>query len=230
MPHGKIVLFPTIMLSIAATLSMITLLNCYFVEGDTNYMYAGFWPLCSYIPYPASSTLQYRHEDDPIRKVAMSFGLIAFIVGTGAMISLWPITCCPYPVVGIRFIGGHVVFVFISQLLTLSMLGTEYCVSFGCRLAWGGVMSIIAAVCCLIGAVGVFIIPKPIEMSTRNNNTNETINITATMQPDGTKVTEKVTTSPDGTKMVERTIESTVGVEQPQGDLGHSVAHAALVP
>lgn len=97
MPHGKLVLFPTIMLSIAAALSVITLWNCEFVEPvRSSYGYAGFWPICVSVPssspysYSYDQYLNDHHRDDPTRKAAMSFGLLAGIVGTGAMIALWP--------------------------------------------------------------------------------------------------------------------------------------------
>jgi NADH:ubiquinone oxidoreductase subunit 3 (subunit A) len=234
MPHGKIVLFPTIVLSIAATLSMIVLPNCTFVESkiepqlDPGYYYsdygAGFWPLCG----PYSSFEQSLHRDDPNRKVAMSFGLIACIVGVGAMIALWPITCKPYSIGWIRFISATVVFVFASQLATLSMLGTNYCQISGCRLGWGGIMSIIAAILWLIGAVGICMIPKPIEQTQAQNETTTT---TETVLPDGSKVTETVTTSLHGTKTIERTIEKPLdskdGITSPQGDVeGGNIVHA----
>jgi len=172
MPHGTIVLFPAITITIAAILSMITLCNCAFVEGKNfadneyysyNYL-AGFWPGCVYF-YGGYGESVVLFQNDPIRKVAMSFGLIACIVGTGAMIALWPITCKPYSKKWIRIISSIIMFAFVSQLITLSMLGTDYCKTFGCRLAWAGIMSIIAAILWLIGAIRVFLIPKPIETS-----------------------------------------------------------------
>lgn len=111
-------------------------------------------------------------------KVAMSFGLIACIVGTAAMAALWPITCCPYGSVWIRCIVGMVDFAFGLQLATFSMFGTEYCNMYECRLGWGGIVSILVAVMWLVGAIGVWMIPKPIE---RNETTNENVNTTDTM-------------------------------------------------
>ena len=239
MPHGKVVLFPTITLTITAILSMIVLCNCQFVEAansSDSYNYAGIWAGCVYSPYDYSSSNPYSnigfsvHQDDGARKAAMSFGLIACIVGVTAMIGLWPITCRPYSKIWLKVIGGTVLFAFCSQLATLSMLGTEYCQSFGCRLGWGGIMSIIAAILWLISAIGVFLIPKPMESSpaTTRQAAGETINITETIQLDGTKITEKVTTSADGTKTIERTIEkNATGVEQPVG--GESIAHAVVM-
>ncbi len=88
-------------------------------------------------------------------------------------------------------------------------------------------MSIIAAILWLISAIGVFLIPKPVESTpTTRQTAGEMINITETIQLDGTKVTEKVTTSPDGTKTIERTIEKN-GVEQPVH--GESIAHAIVM-
>jgi len=205
MPHGKVVLFPTMILTTAAILSMITLCSCAVVEAKSvGYYQAGFWPNCVYF-YGGYEEPVILFQEDSARKVAMSFGLIACIVGTGAMIALWPITCRPYSKMWIRIISSIVIFAFVSQLITLSLLGTDFCKTFGCRLGWAGVMSIIAAILWLIGAIGVCIIPTPIEIS---QPTSETIQITETMQPDGSKVTEKITTSPNGTKTVERTIRS----------------------
>jgi hypothetical protein len=207
MPHGKVVLFPTIMLTIAAILSMIVLCNCTFVEADSSsypysYDFAGIWANCVSSSYYSNNYINSSvHQDDGARKAAMSFGLIACIVGVTAMIGLWPITCRPYSMMWINIIGATVVLVFCSQLATLSMLGTEYCQAFGCRLGFGGIMSIIASILWLISAIGVFLIPKPVESTpTTRQTAGEMINITETIQLDGTKVTEKVTTSPDGTK------------------------------
>jgi hypothetical protein len=243
MPHGRLVLFPTIILTIAATLSMIVLCNCGFVQAvDTSsytYSYddrAGFWPGCVYSSSYSSSSFSFsEYQDDAARKVAMSFGLIACIVGVAAMIALWPITCRPYSKTWVYIIGGTVIFAFVSQLLTFAMFDTKFCQTFGCRIAWAGVMSIIAAILWLVGAIGVFIIPKPLETTTYQENvvTQGTINITETIQPDGTKVTESVTTCADGTKTVERTIERNVnpvvGVEQPFDGEEHEIAHAVAM-
>lgn len=255
MPHGKLVLFPTIMLCIAATLSMITLCNCDFVKPEnasSYYYYAGFWGGCVYAPYSSNmsySEYQDEHREDSARKVAMSFGLIACIVGTGAMLALWPITCKPYKPCGIHIIGSFVVVACLSQLGTLAMLGTEYCKqsSFTCKLGWGGIMSIIAAVMWLISAIGVWVIPKhPIEATmggggaataSRNQGGKATTMITETIQADGTRVTETVTTHADGTKTTEKVVERSaavptggdVGVEQPAHDKSEAV-HAVALP
>jgi hypothetical protein len=233
MPHGKVVLFPTIMLTIAAILSMLVLCNCRFVEaGNSSYSYsydiAGIWAGCVSSSYYSNNYMSFSvHQNDGARKAAMSFGLIACIVGVTAMIGLWPITCRPYSRMWINIIGVTIILACCSQLATLSMLGTEYCQAFGCRLGWGGIMSIIAAILWLISAIGVFLIPKPVESTpTTRQTAGEMINITETIQLDGTKVTEKVTTSPDGTKTIERTIEKN-GVEQPVH--GESIAHAIVM-
>jgi hypothetical protein len=199
MPHGKNdVLKPLITLVVASILSLIVLCNCKFVQiYSSEYIpyseeyYAGLWAGCVNSPksYDSSNgtTTQgigySEHQEDAARKVAMTFGLLACIAGVTAMVGLWPITCKPYDAVWIHIIGGTVIFAFVSQLLTFSIFGTEYCNQYvcrldywdgseycqtlGCRLGWGGVMSIIAAIWWLIGALGVWmILKKPVEAKT----------------------------------------------------------------
>jgi hypothetical protein len=183
----------------------------------------------------------------------MSFALLACIVGVTAMVGLWPITCKPYSAVWIHIIGGTAIFAFVSQLVTFSMFGTEYCDYYECRLGWGGIMSIVAAIMWLIGAIGVWMIPKkPLETTTTTSEAvsgtttvpTENVKITETIQADGTKVTEKVTTAPDGTKTIEKTIERPVahdvtpiptegGVEKPhdvEEGSDQEAVHAIAVP
>jgi len=237
MPHGKIVLFPALILTIAATFSMLTLVNCSFVETtivDDNQSYypysesAGFWPDCVYVPYyiDENREIELALQDDPGRKVAMSFGLIACMVGTGAMTALWPITCKAYSANWIWIICSIVVAAFFSQLVTFSMFGTDFCKDFGCRLSWGGAMSIIAAILWLVGAIGVWKIPEPVD---RSDDDNVTIQMNESIQPDGTKIIEKITTNINGTKTIERTIERAVGVERPLDTASVSVDQAVTV-
>lgn len=168
MPHGRNVLVPSIMLSVAATLSLIVLCNCYFVQPEgSSKGYAGLWGNCVY-SYPSwgdnFGIITLIHQDDPARVAAAYFGIMACIFGTGSMITLWPITCRPYSRFRINVIFGAVVFAFISQFATLSMFGTKYCKENSCRLGWGGVLSIVAGWLWLVSALGVFKIPEPINV------------------------------------------------------------------
>lgn len=193
MPHGRVVLFPTITLTIASIFSVIVLCNCQVVETaivgrveNYNNLYpysfkdsAGFWVGCVYY-YPSSTNMpeSTTFQDDRAHKAAMSIGLFACMVGVTAMISLWPITCRPYNEIWISIIGGGVWFSFVAQLATLSMLGTQHCQAYGCRLGWAGIVSIVAAVLWFISAIGVFMIPKFVETSTTTRQaTGETITL-----------------------------------------------------
>lgn len=250
MPHGKKVLFPTITLTIAASLSMIVLCICVVIvkPSHTSPSHgADLWGRCTYPSYYYDPNNDYEYtrvyyEDDPIRTVAMSFASIAFSVGTVSMIALWPITCKPYKMIMIRIIGCTVLLAFVCQLLILLMFGTEYCEVFGCTLGWGGALSVVAAALWLIGAVLVWLIPKPINMNesstaeqrrddtgmtgsrTSHQAARGTVEITETIKLDGTKVTETVTTGPDGTKTIQKTIETPVdnaGIQQPQNFIAY---------
>lgn len=212
LPHGKISLLPTIMLTLAFTASMITLMipNFAFANyadyyGDINY-YEGYYGVGIYggsafyppkpvqIPFdcpdePASPPYddmvddmqmpfgpcfpEYRlewegydydyddHVDDPYRKAAMSFAFIAAIVGLGAMIGMWPITCCRYGRCGRYTLLCLVVVSFISQLFTFLIFGTKYCkqeVQNGCTIGPGGATSLSAAFGWLLGAIGIALV------------------------------------------------------------------------
>lgn len=95
--------------------------------------------------------------------------------------------CRPYKVVWIRIISGIVGFACISQPRTLKMFDTKYCHAFGCKLGWGGILSIVTAVIWLIGAVLVLLIPKAV---IRNENgavqvaVKESVQVTETIQAD----------------------------------------------
>jgi len=169
MPYGKMVLFPALTLTLAFILSIVTLVNCSFAKGDHHHIYiqwydsnfkVGLWPGCFYQSryYADEQDLMHAFAEDTNRKVSVAFGLIACIVGCASMISLWSMTF--KMLVSKWFLKNAVVVAFISQLLTLSMFGTEYCKSFGCNLAWGGVVSITAAILWFIGAIGVCMIPN----------------------------------------------------------------------
>jgi hypothetical protein len=77
-------------------------------------------------------------QDDPACKLAMSFGLVACIIGVTAMVALWPITCKPYSKKWIRILCTAVLFAFVSQLITFAMFGKEICKENDCVLHWGG--------------------------------------------------------------------------------------------
>ena len=108
------------------------------------------------------------HFDDPYRKAAMSFALIASTFGLGAMVGLWPITCCRYGRCAKCAIFCLVVVSFISQLLTFLIFGTEYCkkVEGGCAIGPGGATSLSAAFGWLLGAFSISLIPDPTPKAT----------------------------------------------------------------
>eukprot|EP00544_Gedaniella_sp_CCMP2646_P006369 CAMPEP_0202483466 /NCGR_PEP_ID=MMETSP1361-20130828/2707_1 /ASSEMBLY_ACC=CAM_ASM_000849 /TAXON_ID=210615 /ORGANISM="Staurosira complex sp., Strain CCMP2646" /LENGTH=265 /DNA_ID=CAMNT_0049111743 /DNA_START=1635 /DNA_END=2432 /DNA_ORIENTATION=- len=254
MPHGKVkTLFPLITLTIAATVCLIGLFNCNFVQTDVlivdgwngprernvvappprppiDYNYtatvrAGFWPNCGASGDRGAIVRDF--QDDPARKVAMSFGLVACIIGIAAMAALWPITCKPFSEMWIRILGSAVVLAFVSQLITFAMFGTEICKENGCSLAWGGVFSIIAAVLFLISAVTIWKIPEPSREVVATAGADHSIQVNETELPDGTMVMEKTTINSDGTQTIEKTIimptDSGGGIEKHR-DTGDSSA------
>jgi len=85
-------------------------------------------------------------------------------------------------------------------------------------------MSVFAAILWLIGAIGVGVILKRMN---RSDNAHETTQTNESIQPDGTKITEKITTSPDGTRTIERTIERAVGAERPN-DVEYNAARSIV--
>lgn len=254
MPHGKIILFPTITLTFAFVFSMITLMipqGFVRVADEQSSSYssygAGFWPYGAYGPTITMSNqdeinqddVDYAddyypdywyfpsdlHKNDPYRKAAMSFGLVASIVGMGTMIGLWPITCHAYNKTARRAILGLVLMTFISQICTFFMFGTEYCNVYDCKIGPGGGISIVASILWLVGLVAVAKIPdakknqEQQSVETRAIETafvaeeglaatvTKTTTTTQTIRADGSKVTETVVTHPDGSKTVERTVE-----------------------
>ena len=120
-----------------------------------------------------------HHFDDPYRKAAMSFALIASIFGLGAMAGLWPITCCRYGRCAKCAIICLVVVSFISQLLTFLIFGTNYCkeVEGGCTIGPGGATSLSAAFGWLLGAFSIALIPDPTPNATAAVETCEASNI-----------------------------------------------------
>jgi len=226
LPHGKAVFYPAITLTLAAVLSVLPLCSCGMVrlQNDYSSLPFGFWPNCLYVYSYGSKTEAFR--DDAARKASMYFAVIAFIAGTSAMIAYWPITCKTYSPRAKWIIFSMVILVFISQLLTLAIFGTDACTLLGCDLAWAGIMSIIAAVLWLIGAIGIALIPIIPKVSHNDNegvdaaadenvvesteplepSARRTVRKTEMLQPDGTIITETITTDPDGSETITRTI------------------------
>ena len=247
MPHGKFVLFPTITLTFAFIFSMITLMIPRFVvpaDYQGSFDGAGFWPYSANGPsipysnqdeviedadqynYPDSYYFSYdQHENDVYRKTAMSFGLVASIVGMGTMIGLWPITCHAYNKTARRTIFLLVFLTLVSQIFTFFMFGTEYCNVYTCKVGPGGGISIVASFLWIAGLIGVAKVPaakqkqqeancnSAVETAVVTENRraatiSKTTTTTETTHADGSKVIETVTTHPDGSKTVERTVET----------------------
>lgn len=194
MPHGKMVLFPTFTLSIASVLSLLTLINCDFMEGDSDIadqvgysfsLTSGLMPACISVPqYGADGILLDEIaddiRDDPIRIVSLSFALVACILGATMTILLWPITYKLYKTKWITAIAIVVAFCGASQLVTLIMLQSDYCKLFGpCKLSDGGIISMVAAFLWLVGAVGVWAIPVQNESDGGNGVSSERLHSSA---------------------------------------------------
>lgn len=213
---GKIVRLPAITLSIATALSIIALCNCTFVEaiyendGDAYTVAVGLWGGCVKSYYAAvfgfpSSFWDDRHEKSGARKVAVASGLIASVVGTAATIVLLNMSCRHFSVLSIRILCATFLAAVVCQFATLAMFGTNICKTFGCKLSWGGALSTTAAFLWLIGSIGIWWnIFMPIH---RSSTANASVQIRETVLPDGTKITERITTSIDGTTVIDRTIE-----------------------
>jgi uncharacterized membrane protein len=167
MPHGKIILCPAVILSIAAVLSFTSLLTCSYVKGagynyssrDTYYFELGVWPDCEYrtgyLP-----TYIYFASDESKRKISAAFGVIACFIGTGAAITVWVMTCKKYSTKYIFILCGVIFVTFVFQLVTLTMFRTESCI-YGCSLSTGGKLSVSAAFLWFVSFVCLFVIFQP---------------------------------------------------------------------
>lgn len=164
---------PAITLTIAVALSLVALCNCAFVQGEHNHIYqafyssdfeAGLWPGClaPSAQYADQEALLEAFQDDPARRAAVAFGMLALLVGIIAMAIYWSVVFKPLTHTKKRTIALLLVaFAFMSQLVTLSLFATEYCQSFGCEFAWGGIVSVTAAALWLVSAIGIALVGKP---------------------------------------------------------------------
>lgn len=140
----------------------------------------------------------------PAFSVASWFGTLSTIIGTSMWIFLWIACCVAFPVpfwfvcTGLFTLSG--VFMFLTLLFTLS----DVCTTQGCSLGYAALCAILAGsmwfatagVCCKVALLDKANVYKPVAFD---------IVITEYAQPDGTVLTEKVTTRSNGTSVVERT-------------------------
>ena len=153
-------------------MSIIALCNCQFVQGEHVHIYSaylpksdfqvGLWPGClnPSTRYADEETLREKFQDDPARKAAVAFGMLALLFGIIAMAAYWSIVCKPLTCTKKWILFILVMFAFMSQVMTLTLVRTEYCRSYHCNLAWGGVVSVTASVLWFISALGIVWIGK----------------------------------------------------------------------
>jgi hypothetical protein len=154
----------------AVVLSMVALCNCAFVKGEHNHIYqdfyysdfeAGLWSWClaPSAQYADEEALLKTFQDDLARRAAVAFGMLALLVGIIATAIYWSIVFNPL-IHATKWIVVFllVTFAFMSQLVTLSLFGTEYCHSFGCKLAWGGIVSVSASALWFVSAIGIVVV------------------------------------------------------------------------
>jgi hypothetical protein len=154
----------------AVVLSIVALCSCAFVKGEHNHIYqdfyysgfeAGLWSWClaPSAQYADEEALLKTFQDDLARRAAVAFGMLALLVGSIATAIYWSIVFNPLIHAKKWMVALLLVtFAFMSQLMTLSLLGTEYCQSFGCKLAWGGIASVSASALWFVSAIGIVVI------------------------------------------------------------------------
>lgn len=150
MPHGKMMLFPAFVLSVATVLSFVALLSCSFVEIGSFPFQMGLLPVCEPTVMSFSG-----FEDDRLHYVYLALGSVACIVGTGATIAAWLMTCKLYSYICIGILYIAIAFSCLIQSSTLTVFFTEDCKTNSCSLAWGGIVSIAAAGLWLFGLVSL---------------------------------------------------------------------------
>lgn len=143
------------------------------------------------------------HVLGPAYAAAATFGMITVIIGTLMWIFVWTSFCVAYP--KNFWIACTVLFTLcgLFQFLTLLFLASPVCDN-GCTLGY--------AAYCAIGAAILWLITAAFSWKTAADDeanayvpVSYDIRITEYAQPDGTVLTEKITTRSNGTSVIERT-------------------------
>lgn len=164
---GQSVLLPAVILSIAAILSVTTLVTCPFVVSkDSSHYELGLWPSCFKAPeygkYGNGAHYDYSEfVNDPTRKFSAACGVIACSVGTGAAIAVWVMTCKKYSTKYIVVLSIAISLAFGFQLATLAMFQTRNCVPDGCILSTSAILSVSAACLWFVSFICLVVIFQP---------------------------------------------------------------------
>jgi len=136
--------------------------------------------------------------------VAKFSGMAANVIGTLMWLFLWVACCVAYPKNFWLVCTGLFALCGILKFVTLSFLASDVCPAGGCALGYAAYCAIAAGILWFVTA-GLCWKTASEDMANAYTPVSFDIVITEYAQPDGTVMTEKVTTRSNGTSIIERT-------------------------